>query len=255
MARDRAIQLAVEDGGSPPTLRLYQWDRPTLTLGRFQPDTDIDASAARQLGIDVVRRFTGGRAVLHDDELTYAVIARTADGIPRGVAASYRHLCAALAEAYRRIGVAASLTAHDRVHAPSAACYLAASRADLSLDAMKLAGSAQVWHGQTVLQHGSFTITRSVDQEARLFGMSREQAALFAERTATIHSATGQRPDPDSLVGPVAASFGEVLGIGLVPGVVSAAESELERSLLEEVKAVGQRCSADTAGSATDLGD
>ena len=71
MALDRAVQLAHEAGQTPPTLRLYRWERPTITLGRFQPAEGVDRDFATARGIDVVRRFTGGRGVLHDDELTY----------------------------------------------------------------------------------------------------------------------------------------------------------------------------------------
>ncbi len=235
MARDRAIQLAVEAGEAPPTVRLYRWVRPTLTLGRFQSAEDVDLARAAVLGVDVVRRFTGGRAVLHDDELTYAIIASTADGVPRGVAASYRYLCAALAAAYRRFGVDAEVTRHDRSVAPSAACYLATSRADLSLGALKLSGSAQVWHHDTVLQHGSFTVTRDVAREAEVLRLEPEQAQSLCTTVATIFSATGVRPNPDELVTPVIEAFSEVLGIDLERGSLSESERERERELLLEV--------------------
>lgn len=235
MARDRAIQLAVEAGEAPPTLRLYRWARPTLTLGRFQSVEDVDLQAAARLGVDVTRRFTGGRAVLHDDELTYAVIARTADGVPRGVAASYRYLCAALADAYRRIGVPAEVTQHDRAAVSSAACYLATTRADLSLGALKLSGSAQVWHRDTVLQHGSFTVTRDAGREATVLRLDEAQTELLSAATATIFSATGERPDLDDLAAPVMEAFAEVLGITFEPGTISAAEREYEAELLAKV--------------------
>ncbi len=80
-------------------------------------------------------------------------------------------LCGGLVEAYRELGVEAALTARPRGDGSSAACYLHATAADLSLGALKLSGSAQVWHGSTVLQHGSFIVSRDVDREARVFGL------------------------------------------------------------------------------------
>lgn len=229
MALDRAVQLACEQGSVLPTLRLYGWTRPTVTLGRFQSVDGIDLSAAEELGCDVVRRFTGGRAVLHDDELTYAVVASLEDGVPRGVAASYRHLCAALAEAYRRLGVDASVTERDRAASSSAACYLTTTRADLSLGAMKLSGSAQVWHGDTVMQHGSFTVSRDVGREARIFRLSAEDAEHLAEGSATIEAVTGRRPALREIQDAVVDAFGDVLGIHIEPGELH--EQELQAAL------------------------
>ncbi len=132
MALDRAIQVCREQGSAPPTLRLYRWARPTVSLGRFQALETIDAQYCARGGIDVVRRFTGGRGVLHDDEVTYSAVCGLDDGVPRGVAASYRYLCAALVQAYRALGVDAELTERDRGHAETGACYLQTTRADLS---------------------------------------------------------------------------------------------------------------------------
>ena len=74
MALDRAVQLARQAGDAPPTLRLYRWARATVTLGRFQSAAGVDRELCAREGIDVVRRFTGGRGVLHDDELTYSIV-------------------------------------------------------------------------------------------------------------------------------------------------------------------------------------
>ena len=239
MARDRAVQVAVDGGEAPPTLRLYRWATPTVTLGRFQQLEGLDLQAARELGVDVVRRFTGGRGVLHDDELTYAVVARIEDGVPRGVAASYRHLCAPLAAAYRDRGVDAELTERDRQSAPSAACYLATTRADLSLGAMKLSGSAQVWLGSTVLQHGSFTVTRDVAREARIFRLDEAGEAKLANVTTTIAQASGGRVAFDRIADAVIAGFERSLGVSFSVGELTAYEYELAESLLPQVLVAG----------------
>ncbi len=232
MARDRAVQLAVEAGEAPPTLILYRWARPTVTLGRFQKLESVDLGACERYGVDVVRRFTGGRGVLHDDELTYAVVARVEDGVPRGVAASYRYLCEALAESYRLLGVGAELTERDRGETSSGACYLQTTRADLSLGALKLSGSAQVWAGDTVLQHGSFTVSRDVEREAAVFRLDPEQAAHLSAGTATIEQATGARPSSEELERAVIAGFERALGVVLEPGELSGPELARRESLL-----------------------
>jgi lipoate-protein ligase A len=235
MARDRAVQLAVERGDQPPTLRLYRWERPTVTLGRFQPVDGVDLDAASELGVDVVRRYTGGRGVLHDEELTYAVVARSSDGIPRGVAASYRYFSAVLADAYRRLGIGACLVERDAPTSGSSACYLSATRADLSLGALKLSGSAQVWHGSTVLQHGSFVMRRDTEREVRLFRLSAEEARRLTQECATIESATGRVLPAESLAEQVVTAFEETLQVRLVRGSLSREETEVARGLLGEL--------------------
>lgn len=232
MARDRAVQLAREEGGSPPTLRLYRWTRPTVTLGRFQSPDDVDLAYCQESGIDVVRRFTGGRGVLHDDELTYAVVGSTCDGIPRGVAASYRYLCGALVAAFQALGVDAALTTRDRAKSSTGACYLATTRADVSVGVAKLSGSAQVWTGSAVLQHGSFVVTRDVEREARAFRLDDGQRRLLGREAVTLSGLLGERPDEARLVSAVTAGFSAALGIELVPGELTEHERTLERELL-----------------------
>lgn len=237
MALDRAVQLSHATGEAPPTLRLYRWRRPTVTLGRFQDVAGVDIDVCEREGIDVVRRFTGGRGVLHDDELTYSLVAGVRDGLPRGVAASYRVLCAGLAEAYRALGVDAALTARPRGDGSSAACYLHATAADLSLGALKLSGSAQVWHESTVLQHGSFTVTRDAAREASVFRLDDAGAARLAAETATLEDALSRTPSEGELVVAVIAGIADGLGVTLEPGALLECELERARTLLPETDA------------------
>ena len=231
MARDRAIQLAVEAGESPSTLRLYRWVRPTVSLGRFQPTDQVDLELAHAHHVDVVRRFTGGRGVLHDDELTYAIIAAVTHGVPEGIAASYRFFSAALVSAYGDLGIDAAVSEHGHEHARSGACFLASTRADLSVGSRKLAGSAQVWHGATVLQHGSLPASRDIELEAALFRLdSARRDAL--ERSATSMTAlTGTAQGIESMGDVLAARFSELLGRELLPGELSASECDLALEL------------------------
>lgn len=230
MALDRAVLLGREAGSSPPTLRLYRWRRPTATLGRFQSLDGVDVEFCDAHGIDVVRRPTGGRGVLHDDEITYSVVAGTADGVPRGTAASYRHLCAGLVATYQALGVDAALTARSRGLSHTAACYLHTTPADLSLGVAKLSGSAQVWHHDAVLQHGSFVISRDIGREARVFRLDANAAAKLADETATLVQALGAAPTVDDVIDAAVRGFADGLGIRLDPGSFNA--EELERAEL-----------------------
>jgi lipoyl(octanoyl) transferase len=241
MALDRAIQLAHEAGECPPTLRLYGWERPTATLGRFQSAETLDRAACERYGVDVVRRFTGGRGVLHDDEVTYSIVAGLSTGLPRGTAASYRILCGALTEAYHDLGVQAQLTPRERGVQGSAACYLHSTQADLSLGARKLSGSAQVWTGSTALQHGSFVLTRDVAREAAVFRLDAAAERRLTDDALSLAEALGARPDREAVVEAVVGGVSRALGVELVPGSVTQAECALAEGLLGEVDVVGPR--------------
>lgn len=234
MAVDRAIQQAREAGSVPPTVRLYEWARPTLSLGRFQALDGIDLDTCRDRGIDVVHRATGGRGVLHDDEVTYSVVASLQDGIPRGVAASYRYLCAGLEHAYRLLGVEARLTERPRGDGGSAACYLHATPADLSLGARKLSGSAQVWLGSTVLQHGSFTISRDVRREGEVFRLSDEARRALAATTWTLADRPAGPPSREEIRSAIRRGFEVGLGITLQEGRLTEREDAEARRLHEQ---------------------
>ena len=233
MALDRAVQLSVRAGDAPPTLRLYRWSVPTVTLGHFQDVSGVDLEACERLGVDVVRRFTGGRGVLHDDEVTYAIAARTSDGVPRGTAASYRWLSRALVEAYGVLGVQAELVSRPggRPGAVSA-CYLHPTQADLALGATKLSGSAQVWSGDTVLQHGSFTLSRDVEREAAVFRLTPDQAHRLAAETSTLAQALEKTPTIAQVEAAVVGGVERALDATLERGGYTAAERAAVRDLL-----------------------
>src|SRR4051812_37736880 len=89
-------QLGAVASGGPPVLRLYRWAPPALSLGRFQADADVDAAACARLGVEVVRRPTGGKALLHGGDLTYAVTLPEPTGAAGSVDAIYRLLAGAL---------------------------------------------------------------------------------------------------------------------------------------------------------------
>jgi lipoate-protein ligase A len=116
MARDEALLIGCASGESPPTLRLYRWQPACLSLGRFQRSSAVNRTVCASQGIHVVRRPSGGRALLHDDELTYAVAVRDTHPLFAGdsVRDAYRRISAGLLLGLQRLGVAAELTEDDR---------------------------------------------------------------------------------------------------------------------------------------------
>jgi len=155
LAVDEALLAShVEDLG-PPTLRFYQWSAPTLSLGAGQkwPDHRLEVSC-RESGLDVVRRPTGGRAVIHGGDLTYSLVAGTRNGFPVSTTQVYRRLGQGLKTGLKRLGIVAEAGAACRL-GTAFACFALATPADLTWQGQKFIGSAQVWRGQSFLQHGS----------------------------------------------------------------------------------------------------
>src|SRR6266550_5065973 len=162
MAVDEVLLDGIAAGSAPPTLRFYTWTPACLSLGYFQPFSVVNVEGCRGLGIDIVRRPTGGRAILHDRELTYSVaLPASVLGHDAGILPSYRRLSLALQAGLQRLGIDASLAPESEapnraVHGP--ACFDRPSAHEILLHGRKLVGSAQVRRAGALLQHGSIVI-------------------------------------------------------------------------------------------------
>ncbi len=170
MALDHA--LARECPPDEGVLRFYGWSLPTISFGRNEPTRGrYDRGAAQEAGLGFVRRPTGGRAVLHDEELTYAVVAplRSLGGLKE----AYRRINEGLVEGLRALGVPAEMAEGTDVHRPDAGpCFQAPTPGEVTLAGRKLVGSAQVRVGRSLLQHGSIILRGDQGRLARLTGES-----------------------------------------------------------------------------------
>jgi len=166
MAVDRAILTACEAGEVPPTLRLYSWKRPTLTVGYAQDiDGGIDIERCRELGIQIVRRPTGGRALLHHHEVTYSFTAPVPHlHFPSSLLGAYRVIAQALLEGLEIIGVQEAALASAgkaekiRNSSRSPSCLSSINHWEIEVQGAKLVGSAQRRTKKAFLQHGSILI-------------------------------------------------------------------------------------------------
>ena len=156
MALDHALAVSQRPGEG--VLRLYSWDRATVSFGRNEPTKErYDAGAAAERGVDFVRRPTGGRAVLHDTELTYAVIAP--DRALGGLKSAYLKINQGLACAMNELGADVSISEEGAVLAPEAGpCFQVPAPGEVVANGRKLVGSAQVRLGNALLQHGSIIL-------------------------------------------------------------------------------------------------
>jgi lipoate-protein ligase A len=215
MAADLAMLTGVA-GGAPPALRLYRWDPPALSIGRFQPDADVDRAACVRAGIEVVRRPTGGRALLHGGDLTYAVAMPRPPGPAGSVDAVYCRLAAALVAGLALLGVGAAVARH-RGGATGPMCFTSMQGADLRVGDRKLCGSAQMRRGGGVLQHGSILLRRlPVDELALVHprpGEDRRRAREeLRERTVTLEE-LGVTTHARSVAEAVVAGFRSTLDV------------------------------------------
>jgi lipoate-protein ligase A len=196
MAADEALLDSVALG-APPALRLYRWAPPAVSLGRFQPDEDVDADACARLGVEVVRRPTGGQGLLHGADLTYAVAMPRPSGAAGGVDAVYALLAGALIAGLARVGVEVAVARHDGPAGP--VCFAGQQGADLRVGDRKVCGSAQVRRDGAVLQHGAILLDRLPFDETDLLrprpGAPRTTRAQLRAATVTLRE-LGAPTDP-----------------------------------------------------------
>ena len=161
MALDEAILEAVQKDQAPPTLRFYSWNPPCLSLGYAQSVEDADQSAIEQLGWDLVRRPTGGKAILHTDEITYSIAAPANHPLfVNGVLPSYKRISLALIAGLESMGLVPELNIADPP-VPSngnPVCFQNPSAFEITVEGKKLVGSAQLRRSGGVLQHGSLPL-------------------------------------------------------------------------------------------------
>lgn len=220
MAVDEAILRAVAAGQSPPTLRFYAWEPACLSLGRGQQAADVDHEALKARGFDVVRRPTGGQAILHVDELTYSVVVPQSDArVSGGVTASYRRLSAALIRGLQRLGVpdiAADQRAENR-HARGPVCFETPSDYEITAGGRKLAGSAQMRAQGVVLQHGAVPLYGDITRICQYLA-AHPDPDLVRARATTIEQALGRSITWEEALEAMIAGFTDGLNLCLQPG-------------------------------------
>ena len=242
MAVDEAILRAVATRQMPPTLRFYAWEPGCLSLGRAQPVADVDLLALWTAGFDLVRRPTGGKAILHVDELTYSVVVPQEDPrVAGGIVASYRRLSTGLVRGLERLGIV-DLVADQRVEnrrLEGPVCFEVPSDYEITVGGRKLVGSAQMRARGVVLQHGALPLYGDITRICPLLAAHPDPARVRA-RATTVEEALGSfgsAPDRrtvtwDEAADAVAAGFAQALDLDLEPGALT----DEERAWAEELR-------------------
>ncbi len=244
MAVDEAILEAVGAAEVRPTLRLYAWVPPCLSLGYAQPIDDVDITALYAHGWDIVRRPTGGRAILHTDELTYSVIGPPDEPRLAGsLLESYHVLSGALLNALHRLGIAAQ--ASPQAASPQGSslqgpvCFEVPSNYEITIDGKKLVGSAQARRKEGVLQHGSLPLTGDlgrITQALKFADPPARQAAAerIWQRATTVERALGHPVEWQDAAQAFREAFEQMLNLELLPSPLTPGEAQRAESLVQE---------------------
>ncbi len=243
MATDEALLREVAARRSPPTLRLYAWSPPALTLGRGQPFADADAARLAADNVTLLRRATGGTAVLHEDELAYAVaVTHDEPRLTGGIVESYKGLSAALLYALEKIGLRnaeASAHAENRgdPRSPgegrSPVCFELPSDYEITVGGRKLFGSAQMRIKGGILQHGTLPLSGDI---ARIAGYlaARPPAARIRAHALTLRDALGRAVAWREIADALVAGFADALALTLIPAPLLPTERRLIAQLVTE---------------------
>ncbi|HHY45061.1 MAG TPA: lipoate--protein ligase family protein [Firmicutes bacterium] len=244
MAVDEAILRSCARGETGPTLRFYQWNPACLSLGYFQDvSREVNMEALPSQGVDLVRRVTGGKAVLHDNELTYSVVVPE-KMLPGSVLETYRRISQALVEGLRLMGIPATLAALEHgvtsrdPRFRQAACFSAPSWFEILWEGKKLIGSAQNRKSGIILQHGSIPLRFDASKLVKcILTKSPEHAertrSMLERKAAGVCDALGRECERFELEEHLKAGFAAALGWQLEPGNLTAREEEEAKKLAE----------------------
>ncbi len=241
MAIDEAVFRGTIRNTSPPTLRFYGWRTPAVSIGRFQDARkEIDCEVCRRLGIDLVRRPTGGKAVLHEQELTYAVIAGDDCPLfPPDILETYRIISSCITQGLAECGIRAAMEAEGRAAGDEPldrSCFSFPSRYELLVAGRKICGSAQTRSNGVFLQHGALLMAFDPGRTCAVIlprrDRERQVERLRNSVTSVREQATVPSADEETLSRAIRNGFTQVLGIQFREGALTPDEEALKAELM-----------------------
>ncbi len=234
MAYDEAVSRAVAAGAQLPTVRFYAWQPPCISLGQAQRTRSVDLAACQADGVGVVRRPTGGLAILHTDEFTYSISLPIGHPIAEGdVMTSYRRIAEAIVAALKRMGVsdanADRVAKEDKAKGP--VCFEAPSDYEVVGGGKKLVGSAQWRRVDGVLQHGSLPLRGDIARICKYLVGAPAPEEVRAH-AGTLGEVLGREVPWEEVAAAWRDAFAGVLDIDFQPGALSEPELLAAQELL-----------------------
>lgn len=235
MAIDEAIAVSSRTETSSPTIRFYQWERPALTIGYFQPLKDeISIDLYRKEKVPIIRRITGGRSLLHQHELTYSIVSPTNNPIfPNNIRGAYLVIAKGLSAGLKILGIDSEIF-QLRTHGDcskkdrSFFCFSSPSMHEITVAGKKIIGSAQRRWSDIFLQQGSIIIERNTG----LFMLG--DRGIDVEYSTSIAEASGKKVAPLELKNALFCAFREELGIEFKEDNLTDLEKRLSEKLYLE---------------------
>jgi lipoate-protein ligase A len=236
MAIDEAIARAVSENLSLPTLRFYRWKPSTLSLGYFQKyEKEVNSDGLIKWNLGIVRRITGGKAVLHDDEVTYSFcIPASSPFFKEDVISSYKIVAQALAAGLKNMNIDAQI---NKLNGngdlkPSSVCFETPSIYEITVNGKKIIGSAQKRFQNGFLQHGSIPLTFNVDKLFDCFKFPSDEVklkmkGLFKSKATAIFDEIDQKLTTDQIIDFFVSGFEKTLNIEFIKSSLTEYEIDL----------------------------
>jgi lipoate-protein ligase A len=243
MAIDEAIFRENQRRDTPPTLRFYGWSPPSVSLGYFQETyREIDVEACIRSHIDIVRRPTGGKAVLHEHDITYAVVAKESYPLfPPNILGTYRIISGCISDALSELGINTEMFADGRVSGDDllkAVCFSSPSNYELLVNKRKICGSAQVRSHGVFLQHGSILLDFDPVKTCALLaprdGNRDGQIEKLRETVTSVYEHIDEEITMVMICHVLQKSFEKKLGIEMVEGGLTTEEEALMKHLMKK---------------------
>jgi len=229
MAVDEAVLKHVSEGKSLPTIRLYRWKPPAVTIGYFQSiELEVDIGYCKKRSYDIIRRLTGGGAVFHDKELTYSIIVKEDSKlVSENILRSYEQLCAGIVYALKRLGIRAEFVPINDIVA------------EVDDSKKKISGNAQTRRQGCILQHGTILLDVDVEEMFSILKVPDEKIKdklikNVKERVTSLSQVLGKELDEEKLKDALVKGFELELSIKTEPGILSDSEKKLAERYLSD---------------------
>ncbi len=234
MAIDKAILMSYEDV-CVPTLRFYRWEVATLSFGYFQELPENVIKVCKEKNIPIVRRPTGGKAVLHDDEITYSIVAPYyLFSNERNILSVYNSISKAFIKAFKDMNLEVELAQSKISNNSSQFCFSEQSYYEITINSKKIIGNAQRYNKDILLQHGSLPIGRNLLLINKLFGKEQE------EKWTCIEECLGYHPDVEYIYDKIINAFKDIFKVEF--SNIPYFPIELEKANLYEINLYNSYC-------------